>query len=155
MIGTDIPNFDFSDNTTKGGFYGILSGFTFAVLALVNRRNARISDSIAIAFYQNFFAAIFLILPITIMQITPPQLSNLPSLIFLGVVCTALAHTLFIKSLICIKAQTAAVIAGLEPVYGIIFAFFMLNEIPEIRTLIGGMIIISTTIFAGGRSGRG
>lgn len=149
-----IPDFNFSNNITKGGFFGIISGFTFAILSLVNRRNARTCDPIAVAFYQNLFAAVFLAFPILILQIAPPQLWDLPNLIFLGVVCTALAHTLFIKSLIGIRAQTAAVTAGLEPVYGIIFAFFMLNEIPEIRTLIGGMIIISTSIFAGRRSGR-
>ncbi|MBC2702921.1 DMT family transporter [Desulfobacula sp.] len=144
-----IPNFDFSNNITKGGFFGIISGFTFALLSLVNRRNARISDSIAVAFYQNLFAAIFLVLPISTLKVEPPQLSDLPNLIFLGVVCTALAHTLFIKSLTFIRAQTAAVIAGLEPVYGIILAFFMLNEIPQARTLVGGLIIIGTTILAG------
>ena len=144
-----IPDFNFSNNITKGGFFGIISGFTFAILALVNRRNARISDSIAIAFYQNLFAAIFLVLPISTMQVVPPQLWDLPNLIFLGVIFTALAHTLFIKSLALIRAQTAAVISGLEPVYGIILAFFMLNEIPQIRTLIGGFIIIGTTILAG------
>ncbi|NOX33795.1 MAG: EamA family transporter [Deltaproteobacteria bacterium] len=144
-----IPDFDFSNNITKGGFFGIISGFTFAVLALVNRKNARIADPVTVAFYQNFFAAVFLLLPIALMRVKSPQLIDLPSLIFLGVVCTALAHTLFIKSLSIIRAQTAAVIAGLEPVYGIILAFFMLNEIPGTRTLTGGLIIIGTTLFAG------
>ena len=144
-----IPNFDFSNNVTKGGFFGIISGFTFALLALVNRRNARISNAIAIAFYQNLFATLFLILPILAIKIVPPQFSDLPYLIFLGVFCTALAHTLFIKALSFIKAQSAAIISGLEPVYGIILAFFWLNEIPQTRTLIGGLIIIGTTIFAG------
>ena len=144
-----IPNFNFADNITKGGFFGIISGFTFALLALVNRRNARISNAIAIAFYQNLFASIFLVVPILTIQIVPPQFSDLPFLIFLGVFCTALAHTLFIKSLGFIRAQTASVIAGLEPVYGIFLAFFWLNEIPQIRTLIGGLIIIGATVFAG------
>ena len=144
-----IPNFNFSDNITRGGFFGIISGFTFAFLAIVNRRNARISDAIAIAFYQNIFASVCLILPILTIQVIPPQFFDLPSLIFLGVFCTALAHTLFIKSLGFIRAQTASVIAGLEPVYGIVLAFFLLNETPRIRTLIGGLIIICTTIFAG------
>ena len=147
-----IPEFNFSNNITKGGFFGIISGFTFAMLALVNRRNARTSDPIAIAFYQNLFAAIFLVLPISTLQIEPPRLSDLPNLIFLGVVCTALAHTLFIKSLTFIRAQTAAVIAGLEPVYGILLAFFILNEVPQARTLVGGLIIIGTTILAGHQS---
>ncbi|MCD4677164.1 MAG: DMT family transporter [Desulfobacula sp.] len=149
-----IPDFNFSNNITRGGFFGIISGFTFAVLALVNRRNARVCDSIAVAFYQNLFAAIFLVLPILGLQIERPQLYDLPNLIFLGVVCTACAHTLFIKSLTFIRAQTAAVIAGLEPVYGIILAFFILNEIPEIRTLFGGLIIIGATILAGRQTGN-
>jgi drug/metabolite transporter (DMT)-like permease len=151
-----IPEFDVSNNITRGGALGIISGFTFALLALVNRRNARISDPLAVAFYQNLFAALFLIFPVLFLVFpTPatttdlPKMSDLPGLIFLGVVCTALAHTLFVKSLVVIKARTAAVIAGLEPVYGIILAFFLLNEVPEIRTLAGGLIIITATIFAG------
>jgi len=143
-----IPDFNFSNNITRGAFFGIVSGFTFALLALVNRRNARISDAIAVAFYQNLFAALFLIWPVLALKVVPPQMSDLPNLIFLGVVCTALSHTLFIHSLIFIRAQTASVIAGLEPVYGIILAFFLLNEIPGARTLVGGLIIIGTTLLA-------
>ena len=149
-----IPDFDFSNNITKGGFFGIISGFTFAILALINRKNARTADAIAVAFYQNLFAAIFLVLPILTMKIALPQFSDLPHLIFLGVVCTALAHTLFIRSLTFIRAQTASVIAGLEPVYGIILAFLMLNETPQMRTLFGGLIIIGATILAGAKRTR-
>lgn len=144
-----IPEFNFSNNVTRGGFYGIISGFTFAVLALVNRRNARISDAIAVAFYQNLFAALCLVIPVLALEIPMPLFSDLPNLFFLGVICTALSHTLFINSLVYIRAQTASVIAGLEPVYGIVLAFFILNEIPGIRTLIGGLIIVGTTVLAG------
>ena len=140
-----IPDFNFSNNITKGAVFGIISGFTFALLALVNRKNTNLSDSITIAFYQNLFACIFLILPIMTIQTSVPEIDDLPNLIFLGVVCTALAHTLFIKSLSFIKAQTVSVITCLEPVYGIVLAFFILNETPSIRTLSGGMIIIGVS----------
>jgi len=155
-----IPNMDLSDNVTLGGFYGVLSGLTFAILALVNRRNARISDPVAVAFYQNLVAAVSLILPTLFLKIMgqesmAPGLADLPNLILLGVVFTALAHTLFIQSLAKIRAQTASVIAGLEPVYGIILAFFILNEIPKARTLAGGFIIIGATIAAGRFSKKG
>jgi len=144
-----IPDVDLSNNVTLGGFYGILSGLTFAVLALVNRRNARMSDPIALAFYQNLFAALFLVLPVLILNPKIPGLKDLPNLILLGVVFTAMAHTFFIQSLTKIRAQTASVIAGLEPVYGIILAYFLLNEIPRIQTLAGGLVIIGATIAAG------
>ncbi len=144
-----VPDFDFSNNITRGAFWGIFSGFTFAILALVNRRNARIADAIAVSFYQNLFAAIFLVFPIFFVKAPPPQLLDLPDLIFLGVICTALSHTLFINSLVHIRAQTASVITSLEPVYGIILAFFILNETPAMQTILGGFIIISASIFAG------
>ncbi len=144
-----IPEYTFSNEVTRGAFYGILSGLTFAVLALVNRRNARISDSIAVSFYQNLFAALCLIPAVLILGIPAPDPSDLPNLILLGVVCTALAHTLFIQSLKSIRAQTASIIAGLEPVYGIALAFLILGETPGPRTLAGGMVIIGATLAAG------
>lgn len=144
-----IPELDFANSITKGGSYGILSGFTFALLALVNRKNAQTCDAMAVAFYQNLFAAVFLSLPLMVFTPVSPGLSDLPNLLFLGVVCTALAHTLFINALTRIRAQTASVIAGMEPVYGIVLAFFLLSEIPDMRTLMGGTIIIGTTIAAG------
>ena len=144
-----IPDVDLSNNITLGGFYGILSGLTFAILALVNRRNARESEPIAIAFYQNLFAALFLIFPILILKPGAPETADLPNLILLGVVFTAMAHTFFIQALTKIRAQTASVIAGLEPVYGIVLAFFLLNELPRTRTLAGGVVIITATIIAG------
>jgi len=62
----------------------------------------------------------------------------------LGIFCTALAHVLFIKSLVHIKTQLASITACLEPVYGIIFAFVLLGEIPALRTILGGCIILGT-----------
>ncbi|MCA1787905.1 MAG: DMT family transporter, partial [Desulfobacteraceae bacterium] len=59
------------------------------------------------------------------------------------------SHTLFISSLKQIRAQTASVITGLEPVYGIVLAFFILHEIPALTTLAGGGLIISATVAAG------
>ena len=148
-----IPDLNLSNNVTLGGFYGILSGLTFAVLALVNRKNAQTQNPIALAFYQNLFAALFLMLPLLLFPTLVPEQGldpkDIPLLIVLGVVFTAMAHTFFIQSLAKIRAQTASVIAGLEPVYGIILAFFLLNEIPTMRTLAGGLVIICATIVAG------
>ncbi len=46
-----------------------------------------------------------------------------------------------------VSAQTASFIHFLEPVYGIIFAFFFLHEIPLLRTILGGVIILTGQIF--------
>jgi len=68
-------------------------------------------------------------------------------LVLLGVLFTAVAHSLFIKGLTNVKAQTASIIASLEPVYGIIFAVIILSEIPTLRVVIGGSIILGATFY--------
>ena len=69
-------------------------------------------------------------------------------LVVLGVVCTALAHTLFIRSLRVLSAHTASIVATLEPVYGIALAFLLLGEMPSARTLAGGALIVGAALLA-------
>jgi drug/metabolite transporter (DMT)-like permease len=66
----------------------------------------------------------------------------------LGLVCTALAHTLFIAGLREISAHTASVIVALEPVYGIVLALVLLGEVPDARTLVGGALIVGAAFLA-------
>jgi len=151
LIGTFfvIPSLDFSDNMTRGGSIGILAGFTFALLALINRKNAKKLNPLSIALHQNFFATIFLIIPAILIKSPLPLYSDLPLLAVLGIFCTALSHSLFIKSLARIRAQTVSVITGLEPVWGIALAILFFNEIPNLQTIAGGIIIIIASALAG------
>lgn len=59
-----------------------------------------------------------------------------------------IAHTLFINSLKNIKTQTAGIISSLEPVYGIILAVILLGELPTIKEVIGGVIILGTSFYS-------
>ena len=144
-----LPGFDFSKAPVKGAFYGIVAGFTFALLCLANRKNVEKSHPITVAFHQNFFAALALVPFIFILKPSLPGENELFLLAALGILCTALSHTLFIKSLIFIKAQTAGIITALEPLYGILLAFIILGERPGLRTLAGGVIIIAANVAAG------
>ncbi|HEX3047960.1 MAG TPA: EamA family transporter, partial [Bacillota bacterium] len=56
--------------------------------------------------------------------------------------------SLFINGLSNVKAQTASIIASLEPVYGIIFAMILLREIPTLRVALGGVIILGSSLYA-------
>ena len=67
-------------------------------------------------------------------------------LVVLGLVCTALAHTLFIGGLAVVTAHTASVIAALEPVYGIALALVLLGEVPGARTIAGGALIVAAAV---------
>jgi len=136
-----VPKFDVQNSTYVGVLWGVFSGFTFSLLTIINRKLAQKHSSLIIAFNQNFFSTLFLV-PVLLFIKPGLTLRNLWLLIILGVVCTALSHTLFIKGMKNVKAQTASLIHTLEPVYGIIFAFLFLKEVPSSRTLLGGAVIL-------------
>ncbi|PLX47765.1 MAG: EamA family transporter [Desulfobacteraceae bacterium] len=142
-----IPSLDFQNNITQGAFWGIISGFTFAVLSILNRKYVSTYPSMVIAWYQNWIATLTL-LPFVFFEDLTLQATDFALLAVLGIFCTALAHVLFIKSLVHIKTQLASITACLEPVYGIIFAFVLLDEIPTFRTILGGCIILGTISIA-------
>ncbi len=142
-----VPEFDFSNNVTRGAFWGVLAGFTFAALALLNRWLVRTYSPLVVTFYQHSFAAAFT-LPLLVYTCPSPTRQDILLLFILGVVCTALAQTLYIHSLVHIKAQLAGVISSLEPVYGIIFALVLLGEIPAWRTMAGGGVILGAVFLA-------
>ncbi|MFO7714788.1 DMT family transporter [Desulfosarcina sp.] len=137
----------FGGEVFAGAFWGTISGFTFAILSLLNRQWVRHYPPVIIAFYQNA-AATLLLLPILMGVEVQMDAGQLGLLALLGVVFTALSHALFIRGLTFVRAQLAAVIACLEPVYGIILAYFLLHEIPSAHTLVGGAVILITTLVA-------
>jgi drug/metabolite transporter (DMT)-like permease len=142
-----IPNFSLSHNLTQGALWGILSGLTFAILSLLNRKYVKRYGASTVAFYQNAFATLFL-LPFLSLSSETLGTNHLILLAILGIFCTALAHGLFIKGLTHVRAQLASITACLEPVYGIGFALVFLGEVPAIRTIFGGAIILGGLILA-------
>ena len=70
----------------------------------------------------------------------------------MGFVCTAFAHSLYVAAQKNVKAQTAGIISGMETVYGIFYALLFLGEIPNIRELIGGAVILGVAMYSSLRS---
>jgi len=142
-----VPTFELANNVTQGVLWGIVSGLTFAMLSIANKKFVGTYSSLVIAFYQDGVAALVL-LPFVVAYRPVFGWLDILLLALLGVLFTAVAHTLFIKGMTSIRAQLASIIASLEPVYGIIFAAFLLNEVPTLRTIVGGIIILGATFYA-------
>ena len=148
-----VPEFSLENRTVQGLAWGLVSGFTFALLAVNNRALAVRHGAGAIALWQNACAALVL-LPFAVAAAAVPGAREMALLVVLGVACTALSHTLFIRSLRVLSAHTASVVAALEPVYGIALAFVLLGETPSARTLAGGALIVGAAFFATVRTFR-
>lgn len=139
------PEFDLDNQATIGLLYGVLSGLLFALLSLLNRAITRGVDAVHAALWQNLAIALGL-LPFTALAV--PEVPPLDWLwvALLGVLCTGLAHSLFVASLRVLKARTTSVIFALEPVYGIVFAWWLFAERPTPSMLAGGALIIIASV---------
>ncbi len=139
------PEFDLGSEATIGLLYGVLSGLLFALLSLLNRAVTVGVDPVQAALWQN--AAIMLgLLPFAWSAIPAIPAADWLWLALLGVLCTGLAHSLFVASLRVLKARTTSVIFALEPVYGIAIAWWLFNEQPTLSMLVGGVLIILASV---------
>jgi len=148
LLGTTlIIPWNRSEAHLEGFLWGLASGLSFAVLTVLNRQFLKKAKAIELAFHQDFFAALVLI-PFSMSLNWTVNLNELGLLVLLGTLFTALSHLLFVKALIKVPAKTAALIAALEPVYGIVAAYFFFTEIPVLSSLIGGSLILGAGLYA-------
>ncbi|GLX91578.1 hypothetical protein Pfra02_41460 [Pseudomonas fragi] len=147
------PTFDLASQATEGLLWAIASGLSFSLLSLNNRANAGRVPAVQAAMWQNAVVALCL-LPFAAPQISSVRPLDWVWIGLLGVLCTGVAHSLFVASLAVIKARTAAVVFALEPVYGITLAWLLFHETPTLRMLLGGALII-VAIVASSRMARG
>jgi drug/metabolite transporter (DMT)-like permease len=140
-----VPRLSLADSVVRGVLWGLGAGLTFSVLTLLNRGLAKRSPSLTIAFYECAWAAGFLV-PAAVIARPVITWRGIGLLAVLGIFCTAIAHSLFIKGMVRTKAATAAVISSLEPVYGIVLAYGLLGEVPALRTAAGGIVILAAAL---------
>ncbi|WHS61872.1 DMT family transporter [Pseudomonas sp. G2-4] len=139
------PDFDMASGATTGLLWAVASGLLFSLLSLTNRAGSARVPPVQSALCQN------LVVGLCLLPMAAPQLSDVRPLdwlwiALLGVLCTGLAHSLFVASLAVIKARTAAVVFAMEPVYGITMAWLLFDENPTLRMLLGGVVIIAAIV---------
>jgi drug/metabolite transporter (DMT)-like permease len=135
-------------NNIWGVLLGVLAGLTCAILTIYSQRMLESYSSVQVAFYQNGIAGLLLVPLYGLDILVNTTGMEYLYLLLLGIVFTAVAHTLFINSMEEASPQTASLVASLEPVYGIAFAWLLLNEIPTWSILLGGILILGVAFVA-------
>ena len=136
-----------------GAGWGMLSGLAYAVLSLANRHLSARYPARVVCLYEQGTAAIAL-LPAVLLWRGEWTAANLCGIGVLGVICTALAHSLYVSAQRRVSAQTAGLVSGMETVYGILYALVLLGEAPTGRELVGGALILGVSLAASLRAGR-
>jgi drug/metabolite transporter (DMT)-like permease len=142
------PAFDLTDQGTIGLGWGLLSGLSFALLAITNRRATPGMDPIQVACWQNV-VVVLVMLPAGVAPLAAATALDWLWLALLGVFCTGLAHFLFVSSLASLQARTASLVISLEPVYAIAFAWALFGQQPSLRILAGGALVIAAIVWSG------
>lgn len=142
-----IPEFSMANHTTIGIIWGMISSFTYAILTLANRYFSARYAARTICLYEQGSAAIVL-LPALFLMEASWRIQDIAGVAFVGFICTAFAHSLYISAQKSVRAQTAGIVSGMETVYGIVYALLFLGEIPSVRELIGGAVILSVAMYS-------
>lgn len=147
-----VPKLDVGSSMLQGFIEGILSGLTFALVSVLERKYVKEFKGVVISFYEQLVVFIVL-LPICIaVGLNPVSKSDIFYILLFATVFTLVSRYLYINGLKGVSAQTAGVISCLEPVYGIILAFIILGEVPTVKEIIGGLIIMGAAVYSSMRA---
>jgi drug/metabolite transporter (DMT)-like permease len=146
-----VPSFNYENVQTKGLFMGLFSALAYAFRNLIIKKNVQKFNGSLLMFYQ-MGITIILLFPVLMFYPLDTFTTQIPYLLFLGLVTTAIGHTLFLNCLTYFTVSTASIMNSIQPIFGIIIAFFFLNETPPGSSLIGGGIILITFVIESLRS---
>ncbi len=141
-----IRRFDLNDQVTQGVLLGVFSALLFSLRGIISRGLVQRHDSTLVMMYQ-IAAAGLVLSPALFFFPFSFQHNDLLWTITLGVIFTAASHTLYISSLVALKAKTAGIMQALTPLYSAVFAALFIGEMPTLRTLIGGAIVLSAALY--------
>jgi drug/metabolite transporter (DMT)-like permease len=142
-------------NNWYGLLLSILSAFAQAVFSLYNSKFTKKYHSFIITFYEMFGACIFIFIFLLfsnqpfITNGSMPKTSDWAYLLVLAIFCSLYAYSALVRLMQTLSAFAVNLVVSLEPIYGIILAFFIFGETEKMT--IGfylGTIIICLAIFS-------
>jgi drug/metabolite transporter (DMT)-like permease len=145
------PEFNLESSMVKGVLFGLLSALCYAIRILIMKQYVETYHGSMLMLYQTVVITIVL-LPVLFFMDVSGFSSQFPYLLMLALLTTAIGHSLMVHSLKFFSASAATIISSVQPIFGIILAFFFLGEIPHVNTYIGGALILSTVVIESIRS---
>ena len=145
------PSFDINNTMTQGLLMGLVSALSYSARNLIMKTKIDNFNGSMLMFYQ-LTVTVILLFPALFFYNNENVISQMPYLVFLGLITTAIGHTLFLNSFQHFTVSTASIMSSIQPIFGIILAMIFLNEIPSWRSAIGGGLILLTVVLESLRS---
>ena len=141
-----VPESSLENEVTLGVLIGIGSAILYAFRNIIHRKHFK-QYSGAKAMAWQTLVIIAVLLPTISSSISEATTRDWLMLLLLGTVFTALPHALIAATLRHLRAKTFSLIACMQPLYGVALAIIVLDESPTFRTLIGGVLITSASVY--------
>ncbi len=135
----------------EGVVWGLISAALYTARNLISRNMATADDAERVMITQLLVVAAVLSLFLFTADWSSLQLADWSVLVLLGLLSTAVGHTLFIRALNRVGAATASIGVGLQPVYAAILAYFFVREVPGVSTVLGAIFILGAVLHQSAR----
>ncbi|WP_339662986.1 DMT family transporter [uncultured Polaribacter sp.] len=146
-----VPDLSLENDHLKGILFGIFSAFCYALRNLTIKKHVTNYNGSALMLHQMIIVSVLLI-PVLFFSDFSNFESQLPLLLLIALLTTAIGHTMIVNALKHFSVTTASIIGSAQPIFGIIIAYFFVHEIPSYNTYIGGAIILFTVVVESVRS---
>lgn len=146
-----VPEFDFKNDYTKALGYGVLSAFVYSLRNIITKSKVSNYNGSIIMMYQ-LLTIVIVLSPFFLIEDNIDIMAQLPANLALGILTTAIGHTMFLYSLKKFSVTSTSIMSCIQPVYGIVLAIIFLNELPDTSSIIGGFIILLSVILESLRS---
>ncbi|MFT6370027.1 MAG: drug/metabolite transporter (DMT)-like permease [Maribacter sp.] len=147
------PEFNFEDSNTLAIAIGVFSALCYALRNLILKARVTEYHGSALMVYQTGIIGVIL-LPSFLYIDFDIVLGQWQGLAALAVITTAIGHTLFLMTFKHFSITTVSILSSIQPVYGILIGAIFLNEIPELTTVFGGMLILGSVVIESFRSSQ-
>lgn len=145
MVSQDLR--DIQGSVVQGVFWGVLSALLFSLRNLIQKYHFSQVPSDRLMFHQVLAIAVMLLPFLNMQKAFTLTGVNWITLLLLGVLSTATAHTLYTYSLKLLPAKSVALIGCMQPLVASILAWFVMSEMPQANVAFGGLIILSVAMY--------
>jgi len=147
------PEMSLENTQVKGLIFGIISAFFYAVRNILMKKKVATYHGSLLMFYQ-MLVVIALLWPAFFFFEASPSGNDWLALGTLALLTTAVGHTLFVMSFKHFSIGTASIMSSIQPVYGIVFGILLLDEVPDLKTMVGGSLILLSVLVESIQSNR-
>lgn len=136
------PSFSLADGATVGLAFGLFSAIVYSCRNLIVKTQiADVQGSVVMSYHTAVTAIV--LLPVWLMYDAVPTSESLPYLLGLGLLTTAIGHTLFLGCFRYFSVSTVSILSCIQPVYGILLGVVFFREYPGWGAVAGGALILS------------